>query len=305
MQVEHGIGPQKSDLVAVLLSFLAGIVQLLLFIIGTLGQIVGLQKLFFNPEIVPFSIILSLTTALCLVGIISFIRKNPDYILQETSFKLLIWLRKKFFDGTIHLLPLSKAKVKRTLIVTGLLLLFFSFIFVISTLIHINPGVHFLVFIDQETASLYQILSFMALWVTTPAILYVWISNEIEKGLQYKPDDFIPNLIRSFQNQGFIQIVINNDVQLQDGFHLVSARIQKEEKFFIVQFDGRRVVRELSKNDFDNFFLKQKVNQWLLSLSSKNPNSMVRQAHHEMFRWTHHRDVKEKFSLNGCLFNHS
>lgn len=249
MNTQYDSSSQKSDLYAVLLSFLAGIVQLFLFFIGILGQVTGLQKIFINYDLYPFAILLSLIISLCFVGIISFFKKNPEYLRQEHSFKLFIWLRNLLFNQTrANSFPLSKRNEKRNLLFFSLLLILSTFIFIISTVSHLTNSNY--LFINSNNKSLFQLISFMILWIVTPIILYVWISNEIEKNYQYKPENFIPNLIRSLQSQGFIQIIINKDIPYQNTNHLVSAKIQNNDKYFMVQYDGKKIISELTEEEF-------------------------------------------------------
>lgn len=251
MQPTHGVTSQKSDLIAIVLSFFAGIIQLFLFIIGTLGQVTGLQKLFINQELVPFSTLLSLIIALCIVGIISFFKKNQEIISSKHTFKPYIFLRKLFFNETANEnYTFSRRTEKRNLFIAGIILVVFSFIFIISTLNHLTSNTY--LFIDSNNSEVYQTFSFMILWILTPVILFVWIRNEIEQNYQFKPESFIPNLIRSLQNQGFLRIIIRDDIQTQDGVHLISAKIQNEDKYFITQFDGKRIIRELSEDEYHN-----------------------------------------------------
>lgn len=83
-----------------------------------------------------------------------------------------------------------------------------------------------------------------------------WISNEIEKSRQYKRDDFVPNFIRTLQNQGYINIVISDDIQLQNGNHLVKVIIQDKPHYFITQYDGKGIIRTLNEEEINNYFSK-------------------------------------------------
>lgn len=246
---------QKSDLIAVALSFLAGIVQLFLFFIGILGQVTGMQKIFIDYDFFPFAILLSMIISLCIVGVISFIKKTPEYINTEITFKPFIFLKNLLFEKSTQIYYMSKKTEKRNLVMALFFLILFAFVFVLSTLSHLTKQNFF--FINSENRSVFQLISFMSLWIITPVILFVWISNEIEKNNQFKPDNFIPNLIRSLQSQGFIQIIINNDVIYKNVFHLVSAKIQEENKYFMVQYDGKKIVQELTLDEFKDLISKQ------------------------------------------------
>jgi hypothetical protein len=136
--------------------------------------------------------------------------------------------------------------------ILAIALIFSCYLFVTSTLSYLNKESYFLV--NLSSSDFIQLISFMCLWVLATFILFVWISNEIDRARQYKPDEFIPNLIRSLQIQGYVNITINDDIQLPDGNHLVKIKIQDKEHYFITQFDGKRIIRTLKADDFNNFF---------------------------------------------------
>lgn len=249
---KYGMSPQKSDLLAVALSFLAGIIQLLLFMIGTLGKVSNFQKLFINPEVLPFLVMISMVVALCIVGTISFFKRNTDFIRHRTRFKPFLWMKRKFFIEGDNAISFAKKSVKVKLLIGLVFLVLFSFIFLISLLVVLNQTEY--LFINFYNVGFYQSTSFMFLWILATVILYVWISEEIEKNYQFKADDFFPNLIKSLYNQGHIQIVIKSDIQLQTGNHVAEIKIQDTDKYFLVQFDGKKIIKELSKIEYEIFF---------------------------------------------------
>lgn len=254
MTNNFGETPRKSDLYAVLLSFLAGIVQLSLFVIGTLGQATNFQRLFVRPDTVPFMVILSLVIALCCVGVISFFRKNPTILPIEASlptFKPLVWIRKLLFDNRVTAgFQIGKKQEKRNLVIMLVGMLLFAVFFILSTETYLTNKSYG--FINSQNEEIYQTLGFIGLWVSSTIVLFAWISDEIEKQYQFRPDDFLSNLVRALQSYGYVQIVISADLQTQWQFHYVSVKIQNEEKYFVVQFDGRRIIEEIDKEKFNS-----------------------------------------------------
>lgn len=252
MDKNLGVTYQKSDLLAVVLSFSAGVIQLLLFVLGTASQITNWNSFFAKADFVPLSVLLSLIIALTLVGIFSYHQKNKDFVSSQINFKPLLWIRSILFEKTSQSYPLSKKTEKTILNISLLVLIFSCYIFIASTISYLNKASYFLV--SYSSADFIQIISFMILWIISTFILFVWISNEIEKSRQYKPNEFISNLIRTLQNQGYVSITISDDIQLQDGNHLVRVKIQDKDYFFITQFDGGRIIRNIAEEDFKNFF---------------------------------------------------
>ncbi|OGC52145.1 hypothetical protein A2982_01505 [candidate division WWE3 bacterium RIFCSPLOWO2_01_FULL_39_13] len=254
MDKNLGVTNQKSDLLAVILSFSAGVIQLLLFVLGTASQITNWNNFFAKADLVPLSVLLSMIIALTLVGIFSYHQKNKDFVPNQSTFKPILWIKSILFEKTSQSYPLSKKVEKTILNISLLALFFFCYLFVASTISYLNKESYFLV--GSSSADFVQIISFMVLWIVSTFILFVWISNEIEKSRQYKPNEFVPNFIRTLQNQGYINITISDDIQLQDGNHLVKVEIQGQPHFFITQFDGTRIVRTISEDDFKNFFVQ-------------------------------------------------
>ncbi len=252
MDKNLGTTSQKSDLFAVILSFSAGIIQLLLFVLGTISQITNWISFFAKADFVPLAVLLSLVISLTFVGTFSYYQKNPEFLPESIKLKPLLWLKSLLFEKTNQPTALSRRSQKTILNISLVILILSSYLFVSSTFSYINKQSYFLTPFDL--ADLIQIISFMVLWIISTFILFVWISNEIEKSKLYKPDEFIPNLIRTFQIQGYVNIAITDDVQLQDGSHLIKARIQEKDYYFITQYDGRRIIRTLTKDEFDNFF---------------------------------------------------
>lgn len=246
------MSPQKSDLLAIALSFLAGIVQLLLFVVGTLGKVANFQKLFVNSDALPFLVMISMIVALCIIGTISFFKRNATFIKYESTFKPFLWIKSRFFIEGDSTASFSKRSTKIKLLIGLLFLVVSSFIFLITLLVVLNQSS--CLFINLANVGFYQAASFMFLWVLATVILYVWISEEIEKNYQFKPDDFFPNLIKSLYNQGQIQVVIKSDVQLQNGNHVLEIKINDIDKYFLVQFDGKKIIKELSKIEYEVFF---------------------------------------------------
>lgn len=247
---------QKSDLFAVLLSFLAGIIQLLLFVVGVLSQVTNVPQLFFNPEVVPFVVILSLLVSLCVVGIISFARKNQSLGRPEPRLKLWKKIRKYVFEDSLPSFFSAQQKEKRNMLIAGTMLIIAAGTFLVSTLNHLS-GRQYL-FVHSDNAGLLQLFSFGLMWILIPVILFVWISNELEKARQYKPENFISNLIRSLHSHGYIQIKIESDVQLNDGRHVVRIGLQGEKTHFLTQFDGKRIERELTEEEYNRVFNKKR-----------------------------------------------
>lgn len=252
MDKNLGVTNQKSDLLAVVLSFSAGVIQLLLFVLGTASQITNWNNFFAKAEFVPLSVLLSLIIALTFVGVFSYHQKNKDFIATQTTFRPLLWIKSLLFVNSSQSNYLSKNNEKWLLNVGIVSLVFSCYLFVASTMSYLNNTSYF--FIEPSIADFVQIISFMCLWIVSTFVIFVWISNEIGKSRQYKPNEFIPNLIRTLQKQGYINITITDDIQLQDGNHLVKVKIQKSDHYFITQYDGARIVRSINKSDFDNFF---------------------------------------------------
>lgn len=242
---------RRGDFLAVTLSLLAGIVQLLLFLIGTLGQVVGFQKLFARFDLIPFEIIISMIIALCIIGVISYSRKNQYALMIQPNrlFKLTIWLNSKLFVPNQSPYPQFQRTYIKLLIYSTYCMVGLTFIFVLSTLSYLNHNTY--LFINDSNVDLWQTLSFVGLWTITPVILFMWLSDEIEKNYQFKPEDFLPNLIKSLQAQGYIQIKITSDTY-PPGYmsHLIAANIQGTNMYFLVDYDGKKISRELSEDDY-------------------------------------------------------
>jgi len=240
--------PSKSDLLAVLLSSTAGIIQLLILLTGSFDQHTIFGDLLIEKNLTPLLILLSVISSLCLMGAFSFFRKNPGFASKQTSFKPLIWIKEKLFiSHQEESLPDFRRNEKRTLILSVVLLLISLMIFSIAT-IEYKLNLH--IIFNQETLPLWQLVSFLLLWVVIPVILFIWINNEIEKQRQFKPEDFIPNLINALRSQGYIQIKISSDIQMNN-FHLVKGVINDNNpKYFVVQFDGNKIIEEITEEKF-------------------------------------------------------
>jgi len=253
--------PESTDIYASLLSSLAVLVQLLLFIINSLSSTLNVSNFFAAKEFVPFLTLVTIFLSLCLMGVYSFFKKNKIfYVQKKPKIKVLEWIKNVIFtDRDPQSYPeMGPATEKKYLKVGGVTLFVAVLLFIISTLSY-SFKEYWWIFSFQSIKYI-QTVSYVTMWVLSSFILFVWISNEMELKTRFKEEDFVKNLFETLRDQGYITTKFESIKPLPNSNSMkkyVKTKINSDELHFLVNYDGSKIEEEISEEEAKQLFITQ------------------------------------------------
>lgn len=243
----------KNDHVtAAILSSLAVIIQLLLFILSTISNSVGVSNIFVMEDFIPFVTLLAVFLSLTLAGIYSFIYKTFIFSFKEPKrIKLLNKIRNWIFEGSIPPRRFTDKREtgKKFMLTASVMLLISILVFIISSII-------FLYTKEISTKLLgiqigfWQTISYLIIWVSTSLILFIWIINEREEANKFKEEDYIRNLYDSLREHGYLSVTVKSAQTIPGTYvyRYVTAKFgtdsSPQSKYLKTSYDGKRIFAE-------------------------------------------------------------
>lgn len=236
MRLDENYEKNENNIVAIILSSLPTILQLIVAISIGLGSSMGLSDFFyFNRQITLINFLAFLLT-LSVIFSYSFFRDNRK-VSQDFSN--------------------PQAGTKSLLIVLQILqFILFLVLLIFTLLIVIGSGNLFLF-------GIFQAIAYPFLLILIGLNIYIWIQDKIEKQKHFRTEDLIPNLNTSLRRYGLLQdknkVIHNQD--LQYGNRVFGIQTETEGVFYVVtSFDAKNIYEKLSEEEFKKLF-KSKNNE--------------------------------------------
>ena len=237
--------PQKESLIPSIVSILPALIQLVAVMVVSLSDIFRFSEFFFNPSLLPA---INLFVVIFIISIIGAINWREGKILYLTRQQ----------DEIINPQKSIYSLIKKLLVtqIFSLLILIFSIIAKIAG--------DFL----KLSMSILQFLQFASYAIFLSAsgvIIYIWLSDYIKRRQAYQREDFIPNLLKSLRDQGFIgepqvKILKNQFLQNYAGRYVV-ASIKGKKYHLTVSIDGLEINEIYTDEEFKKLSQTSSTNQ--------------------------------------------
>lgn len=234
---------KREQLWPTIASFVIPAIQLIAVIIVDINDTLQLKVLFINSEILPIANLLALMLIAASIGFYWYWKENYSW-LSIGSEKYVSYQRKI-----------------RNFLLTAIITAVIAAVIIIISLIlgrsSLEDSERFITFVATV-----QIISYVIFVYMIGIITYIGLSEYSKKQKDYKPEQYLNNLLSSMQYYGTIprpNIHVKERKTLFDKQMntLVNLTINGEEKYLITTYNGKEIVKELSAAEYRQSTVQQ------------------------------------------------
>jgi hypothetical protein len=228
---------KKDQFWPTLISLLIPLVQLFAVVIVDINSTLRLNELFIYADLLPVANLLALMLIAASIGVYWYRKENYNWLVWGEDSKQTRFPQKEINTALF------------TMIIIGVI----TCLIIITSLILGKSGT--LPVEYKDTVAIVQIISYIVFVISIGIVAYIGLSEYSKKQRDFKPEQYLNNLLSSMQFYGTIPrptIHIKQRTMLQGNQLqiLVNLEIGDDEKYLITNYDGKEIIQELPAEEY-------------------------------------------------------